>query len=367
MASLEAQGFSFNGDELIPPKKVDKATIRRLHQAAVDHRIERAERYTRRMEDDFLSHIANGDEIDPTAIEPQLVQVRRNSDEELLFRYVSLHWSIPVSSGYGRRLRYLVLDRHNGKLIGAFGLGDPVINLGVRDSWIGWNKAQRESQLHNVMEAFLIGAVPPYSHLLCGKLVASLIASNEVRRAFARKYGGQDARSRIRNRHLDGRLVLVTTLSALGRSSIYNRLRHDGQTLYQPLGFTQGYGDFHFSNGLYSAISDHAKKWCSPTARKAEWGEGFRNRREVIKKTLVDLQLPTEWVHHGIRREVFAVPLARRAREYLRGEVRNPHWFDRPAAELFESFRVRWLIPRAGRREDFKTYHREQYRLWPES
>ena len=39
-------------------------------------------------------------------------------------------------------------------------------------------------RLRNVMDAFVLGAVPPYRELLCGKLVAMLAASDEVRDAF---------------------------------------------------------------------------------------------------------------------------------------------------------------------------------------
>jgi Domain of unknown function (DUF4338) len=71
-----------------------------------------------------------------------------------------------------------------------------------------------------------VGAVPPYASLLCGKLVAMPATSSEVQHAFERKYRGQQSRI---SRHLfDGRLALLTTTSALGRSSLYNRLTFDG-------------------------------------------------------------------------------------------------------------------------------------------
>ena len=98
------------------------------------------------------------------------------------------------------------------------------------------------------MDLFVLGAVPPYSHLLCGKLVALLAASREVQQAFQRKYDGK--RSYISGRRLDDRLALLTTASALGRSSLYNRLDYRGQPVFQSVGFTRGSGEFHFSNGF---------------------------------------------------------------------------------------------------------------------
>jgi hypothetical protein len=102
-------------------------------KTAVAHRIEQARDGLFRKEKDLLRRIASGDEIVLSRISPRLWEVLPESDEELLFRYASLHWSIPVSSGYGRRLRFLVVDDHNGKLIGQIGLGDPVYSLGPRD------------------------------------------------------------------------------------------------------------------------------------------------------------------------------------------------------------------------------------------
>src|ERR1043165_5477777 len=124
--------------------------------------------------------------------------------------------------------------------------------LQPRDQWIGWTAPQRFRRLRCVLDAFVLGSVPPYSALLCGKLVATLAASNSIRSAFQKTYGGR--RSLISRRPSDARLALITTASALGRSSIYNRLRFDDVPLYHSVGFTQGSGDFQFANGVYDSI-----------------------------------------------------------------------------------------------------------------
>ena len=178
--------------------------------------------------------------------------MRPKTIEELLFRWVRLHWSIPVSAGYGRRLRFLVVDQSNEKLIGVLGLSDPVFALGARDRAIGWTPEDRRMRLRHVMDAFVLGAVPPYNSLLFGKLVAMLAASNEVRATFARRY--RNKRSRIAGRSDSARLAMITTTSALGRSSIYNRLKFREQTVFQRAGYTAGSGDFQFMNGLYTEL-----------------------------------------------------------------------------------------------------------------
>ena len=360
--SLRAQGFRIRDGSILPPRILSKERIRELHQTAVRHKIERAREGLFRKENELLQSFANGAELDPSKISPTLVEVRPKSEEELLFRYVGLHWSIPVSSGYGRRLRFLVMDQSNQKLMGVIGLGDPVYSLAPRDTWVGWDLSERKQRLRNVLDAFVLGAVPPYSFLLCGKLIAMLVASDTIRSAFKRKYGG--AESIIRQKVHDGRLALITTTSALGRSSIYNRLRLQERLLFQHVGFTKGSGEFQFSNGLYGAITDFATKYCDPTAKHLQWGSGFRNRREVIKKCLPAIGLPGEWLYHGVERELFVIPLARNTREFLRGEHCRLMWYRSSEAQIFECFKDRWLLPRSQRDERFKNWQPEEWQLW---
>jgi hypothetical protein len=212
------------------------------------------------------------------------------------------------------------------------------------------------------MDAFVLGAMPPYSSLLGGKLVAMLATSNEVRTAFQRKYSGHH--TRIADRVLPGHLALITTTSALGRSSIYNRLKIQDELLFESIGFTRGSGDFHFSNGLYEAIAEFARRRELTTSKRAEWGGGFRNKREVLKKSLIQLGISSEWVYHGVRREIFVAPIASNAREYLRGDHKRLRPMDRPVEELFKYFRERWLLPRAERDVRYKHFASNSLRLW---
>jgi hypothetical protein len=273
-----------------------------------------------------------------------------------------LHWSIPVSAGYGRRLRFVIYDESNGKLIGIFGLGDPVFNLGPRDRWIGWEREAKRLRLQCVMDLFVLGAVPPYSQLLCGKLTALLATSREVQEAFRCKYGSQQ--SYISDKPLDGRLALLTTTSALGTSSLYNRLRYEKHLVFKSVGFTRGSGDFHFGNGFYHDLRRFALMHCEATAKHARWGNGFRNRRELIRKSLPLLGLSRELVYHGVRREIFVAPAATNTAEFLRDEQSELRWHDRTVHDLFGWFRDRWLLPRAARDDRYKAFDRESYRLW---
>ncbi len=347
---------------MIPPSHLDKAGRRDLHNTATRYKIEKAKGSLARYEPMLLENIANGSDLIPELISPSLIEVKADSMEEKLFRYVSLHWSIPVSSGYGRRLRFLVIDESNDKLIGIIGLGDPVISQAARDHWIGWDKESRHERLRYILDAFVLGAVPPYSYLLCGKLIALLAASSDARVIFFDKY--RQRSSLIKNRLLDAQPVMITTMSALGRSSLYNRLKFPSGIKYQSVGYTAGYGEFHFSNGIYKEIAEYARTWCQPTARKEEWGKGFRNRREVIRKVLTHLGISDEWLRHGLRREVFVVPLASNTRAFLCGEENQPKWFNQSVKELYLWFRERWLLPRTLRDNRYREYDPLSYGIW---
>ena len=339
-----------------------KAQVRAFNEEAVRLRRDKARAGLIRHQDKLIERFADGDEVDPRRVEPRLVEVASKSEDELLFRFARLQWSIPVSSGYGRRLRFLVVDGSNDKLIGILGLGDPVFAIRSRDEWVEWNMQARRKRLRHVMDAFVLGAVSPYNRLLGGKLVALLATSNEVREAFARKYGGRTGL--ISNEGFSGDLALITTASALGRSSIYNRLQFEADKAFISTGFTSGSGEFQFLNGLYDDILAYAANHCSPTAKHEAWGLGWRNRREIIRTVLGDIGLSPELVYHGLRRELFVAPLAENAREFLRGEDSTLAGLDRSSKEIAKWHRDRWLLPRAERVNDYTQFNKASLRLW---
>jgi len=78
-----------------------------------------------KFEDKVKDFFAKPDDIDIDKVEPYLVPVVGDRIENKIWAYALSNWSVPVSAGYGRRMRYLVFDKQNDKLIGVFGLCDP--------------------------------------------------------------------------------------------------------------------------------------------------------------------------------------------------------------------------------------------------
>lgn len=300
--------------------------------------------------DKLLKFFAEGNEINPIRIEPKLVPVE-NTATTLLFRLATLLWSVPVSKGFGRRMRFLVMDEYNDKLIGIFALGDPVFNLTARDSWIGWTSEDRKSRLINVMDAYVVGAVPPYNMLLGSKLITSLIGSKEVLDLYHKKYEGRCGI--ISNQVKDNTLALVTVTSALGRSSIYNRLKLPEMVELIKLGQTKGYGHFQISNELFDTMRELLLIKGHSYALGYEYGNGPNWRWRVIRQALKYSGVNTNVLKHGIAREVYAMPIASNWKEYLQG-FDNICEISRPSAkDISEASLNRWVIPRSQRKPDY--------------
>jgi hypothetical protein len=229
-AHFKALGFTKSAEGLLVPPGLTKDRYRQVHSEQRAAKLAEAERWLPKARDRTLQHFASGDEVDPAQVRPHIEQVSSGTLESDIFRLASLTWQIPVSSGYGRRLRFLVRDEFNGKVIGLFALGDAVFNLRARDGVIGWDHEQRTRSLVHMLDAYVLGAVPPYNMILGGKLVACLIKTKEVFTAFKSKY--RESVGIISGEQKSPRLAAVTTTSAFGRSSLYNRLRLNGKHIF---------------------------------------------------------------------------------------------------------------------------------------
>src|SRR5579864_71156 len=352
---LHRLGFSRKDDGRLAPGVLSKQRIRDLHASSREARIRADRAFLERVGTTALKSFASGKEIEPRSVAPQLVEVKANTPEADVFRFATLLWSVPVSRGFGRRMRFLVRDRHNGKLIGVFALGDPVFNLSARDEWIGWSAKDREQRLIYVMDAYVVGAVPPYSQLIGGKLVAALMRSTEVRELYKRKYHGQV--SVIANIAKRPRLVLITTTSALGRSSIYNRLVIPGTLQCTRVGSTRGFGHFHLDGEIFDLLRDYLRDKGHPYVSAHLFGQGPNWRMRVVRAALDDLGLwSADLLKHGVEREVYAMPLADNWCKVLLGHNTRIRYRTLSSGEIAEYCLKRWIIPRSERDGRFQQF-----------
>jgi hypothetical protein len=342
-----------------PDKEIIRFSHAQQRQEVAQHQWQAIGRHVNHL----LDHFANGDEVNPERIKPELVPVLSDHWTGNLFRLATLLWSVPVSNGYGRRMRFLVQDQYNGKLIGIFALGDPVFNLGCRDQWIGWDVNDRRDRLVHLMDAYVVGAVPPYNEILGGKLVASLIGSAEVSHAFSQKYG--NVTGIISGQNKAAKLMLVTVTSALGRSSLYNRLKlidHNETQLvnFQKIGETRGYGHFQLSNDLFERIRQLLVNENHPYANGHQFGQGPNWRFRVLRVGLKYLGLDEELIRHGIHREVYAMPMASDFKDFLCGRIHESNLL-RPSIETISTAALdRWVVPRSNRYQQYQQFQRNQ-------
>ena len=355
---LRSLGFTKSDDGALVPPGSGKDVIRTIHGVQRDDRLTASQRFISERFSKLIGHFASGRDIDPARISPALQLISSDTWEGDLFRLAALTWSVPVSNGFGRRLRYLVWDNHNGKLIGIIAIGDPVFNLSVRDNLIKWDSHARGERLVNIMDAYVLGALPPYNALLGGKLVACLIRSRDIYDDFAKRYGRTTGI--ISQAEKKARLLAVTTSSSMGRSSVYNRLKLGGVEYFRSIGYTGGWGHFHIPNGLLAELRDYLREIGHAYADKHRFGQGPNWRMRTTRVALETLGFEDDMLRHGIQREVFISQLADNALKILHSGRGRPDLSSLLSAEEVARLAVeRWMLPRSERRPEFKTWKRE--------
>lgn len=358
-AELKTSGFVTENGRLQRQETLTKQAIRDLHARQREALLERSRPFIDRWEDKIIGEFADGHEVNPRKIRPAVERVDGDGFDAALFRFATLHWSIPVSVGYGRRTRFLVRDRSNEKLIGVFALGDPVYNLRSRDAEIEWGIEQRNARLYNVLDAFVLGALPPYRELLGGKLVAMAATCTDTADLIEEKYLG--TRTVISKKKKDPRPVLITTTSALGRSSLLNRLKYRDRLLYSPIGYTKGFGHFQFSDKLFAELCEFLSE--DGGVPSYEYGHGPNWRLRTLRLGLRKIGIDDELLQHGIRRQVYLAPLATNWKRYLRGDTDSPQWYRLRLNEMAAFYRRRWAIPRSERDASFMAFDHDRMRL----
>lgn len=289
-----------------------------------------------------------GSKINPAKIEPVLHLVEPRTEWEQIFKICRGYWSMPYSYGYGRRLRFVLFDQHHESVMGIIGLQSPPADLACRDALFTYPKGEKLDYVNGMLEAYTVGAVPPYSQLLGGKLAGSLIVSDSIRQAYWRQYAGK--KTIMEKKRLLQPLLAVTTASAFGRSSIYNRMNYGDRRIAEPIGYTKGFGTIHLE-AIYPKLVDWLKK--QGVLVPSGFGNGPKVRWQNITIGLQMLGLPNEYAIHGLRREVFLFRHVSNLEAVCAGKE-MPMPIVLPAKDLFEYWKERWAIPRSLRDESWR-------------
>lgn len=233
-----------------------------------------------------------------------------------------------------------------------------------------FRKAGLSSQVADVS---ICGAVHPYNELLAGKLVALMLTSQELRDAYARRYGGQTSviasqmAGRPVSKPTDLKLLTTTSLYGVG-SSQYNRLSlraadhpdlpHDLRWRTIGKSLTGGFGTLHLGNETAHALRSMAFARHDSRRVNNRFGEGTSPRMRQIREGLDALGLKSDAIlHHATPRIFYGCELLPSARTSLVGlshlDIEAPS-----ARAVGAAWRTRWLSGRCARPETLSTLER---------
>ena len=274
----------------------------------------------------------------------QSLKFAKHKNSSDLFRIFRYYWSSPYSEYVGRRIKLIIRDRAlpNKPVIGIAALGSPIIHIPERDEFIGWNVSMRTKNLIYAMDAYVIGALPPYNYLLGGKLISYILASKEVREIYRKKY--KDKITLIDKREAN-QLAGIFTTSLYGKSSQYNRLKYNNELLFKPIGTTRGFGTFHLSKETIEKMQEYLKSKRIFVTNK--FGDGPSWTMRVIYKAGEMLGFdPNVLLKHSFKRSIYFIPLTKNWKEFFNGQHKRPLYFNYTKKELVNFWKERWLEKR---------------------
>ncbi len=351
---LKAQGFKINPH--IRPSGDGKRTFKRLQRKA---RLEQISHHKRFLLDNFDKvkiYCKDGKDINPEKISLEIREVRAGTIDEVIFRWWNLMWwNMPYQHPYGRQLRFLLWDTTHNAPFGLIALQSPVLKMSVRDKALAIPNDELDVWVNQSLNAQRVGALPPYNELLGGKMVALALTANEIRKVYKKKY--RNYITLLEGRKIKSDLLFITTTSAFGRSSLYNRLKYKKSIVAKSLGYTQGSGSFHIPDNIYEKIIKFLKRKKINVGR--EYGNGPSRKLKLISVGFSHLGLP-KFEFHGIKREFYLFPLAFNLKKVI-SKNKKPIFYNRPFRKLESFWKKRWALPRAERISEWKDFDADRY------
>ncbi len=339
--ALFSQGYFIqNHSFCLPPANREK--IRKIHSLPRAEKIHNSIRFIEEFTPKATEFIKNNFEIDIYKIKPKLIQIKERTKEADLFRWWNLvWWSLPYEKAYGRQMRFLVWDAYHEAPMGLIGLQSPILKWSVRDKYLNIAPEKRDVLINQSMNAQRLGALPPYNKFLCGKLIASLMTSNYIRKSFNKKY--KEYETLIMKRKLPARLLFITTTGAYGKSSVYNRLKDVHGKICEFIGFTNGSGSFHIPDSIYEELILYLNR--KGLTAKRSFGNGPSVKMKNISQAMRLLGFQNG-SNHGIKRAVYLFRFAKNLENILEYEKR-PLWYNRTDADIIDYWKERWAVKRS--------------------
>ena len=346
---LRDSGFSV--DTRLGLSRYTAQAYRDVQRRARDEQVRANAEFVRAKAEAVMSKCPDVGSIDPEKISLEIRVVEPGTKDADLFRWWNLTWwSMPHQRAYGRQIRLLLWDRHHDAPFGLVSLQSPVLRMGARDSYLGIDRSNAEHWANMSMSAQRVGALPPYNGLIGGKMAALAMTSDEVREIYRKRYRGRV--TVMEKRVLEPKLLFITTTSAFGPSSTYDRLTYKDGLAALPIGFTSGDGTFHLPDGLTREM--YKVMEARGVSTKTTYGNGPSRKIKIFKQAFRHLGLGG-FERHGIRRQIYLFPLATNLRNVI-AKGRRQMWVHRELAEIEEYWKGRWAIGRSRRTDEWREF-----------
>ncbi|WP_198342854.1 Druantia anti-phage system protein DruA [Burkholderia ubonensis] len=217
----------------------------------------------------------------------------------------------------------------------------------------------------SMMEITVCGAVPPYNHLLGGKLVCLLMMSPRVIKDYQGRY--QDVVSIIASQMAGKPIKKVPHLAFLGTTSLYtdhsaqyNRVRLPVGTVkgqrdkieYRYIGKTEGFGSPNLSSETEQGLALLAEESKNFRNVNFVFGEGQSPKLRQLREGFAALGLDqSNLLKHGSPRIIYGVPLATNLERTLLGVDVEPTYAldlhnETSESEISNYWIKRWLASR---------------------
>jgi len=370
IVDLRDSGFRVTSDNasrtvaLKPPRQVSRSRQRALLSRWKQKNPLESSKWLTDRAAFVATQLVTGSDLRIDRIAPVL-QPCNSPDDHALFRSLNATWSAPQGRYLGRRVRFIVRDIGNSghPVMGILSLGSSIVRCKERDEHIGWSAERRRKNLISIMDVTVLGAVPPYTYLLGGKLMCYLAASNQVRDYYRARYADRQTEQLKR---YGNDLALLVTSSLFGRSSLYNRVRYDGEDLFEFVGQTGGFGTTHLSDTTVDLMK--ALLASSNAIPSNRFGDGPNWKMRLVRAACDQLGIShTAVLHHGLRKSLYVAQTAHNSLEFLRGESDQLLYRYRPAKAVVEYWKERWLRQRADNPEiieQVRGFNPKKWQYW---
>lgn len=354
--TLRRQGYDLKPDGVFVLKNDGRGGKRKVHELAKAERVSTSEQFLLDKIPLIQQHLIDGKDLDVAKIEPEIIEIESGSKEEDFFRWWNIvWWSLPYEHAYGRQMRFIIWDKYHNAPIGLIGLQSPILSWSARDKHLGIKPDKRDFWVNQSLSAQRIGALPPYNDIRGGKLIALLMTAETIKKKFHKKY--KDQKTVLLDRKLPSNLLFITTTGAYGKSSVYNRLKFQGEVVSEFIGYTKGSGTFHIPNALYEDLVLYLKKRGLETERG--FGNGPSRKMRLIDQALQLLGF-ANGITHGIQRAVYLFPMVKNLNEVIQSN-KKPVWRHRNVSEMTQFWKDRWAIPHADKDKTYCDFSGDEF------